>query len=134
MTGYKILWCSRCSTIRHQIRNLKKGDLIECIWLDSCLFRQAKHLTRTVYRTEKKTVGYFHSIKDNEYLILISETTDGETYLEGNSLLIRGIVELHVRVPANKTGYRVKTSKKHARPFAVEPIKITQTTEKVILK
>jgi len=134
MTGDKTTWCKCCGNIWHQIKTLKKGDLVECIWLDSCLFRQAKCLTRGVYRTEKKTVGYFHSVKDDEYNILISEMTDGETYLEGNSLLIRGIIGLHVRVPADRTGYHVKTPKKHVRLPSTEPIKIIQTTEKVILK
>jgi len=129
----KIPWCEPCNRVWAKLKRLKKGDLVECVWLDSCLFRHARHLTKSVYRTEKKTVGYFHSVKDEEYLILISEMTDGETYLEGNSLLIRGIIELNVRVPVTEAGRHVKLPKKHLRNLSLEPIKIIQTTEKVVI-
>ncbi|MEM2983147.1 MAG: hypothetical protein QXH17_08300 [Candidatus Bathyarchaeia archaeon] len=124
--------CEDCSRIWVKLRKLRRGDLVECLWLDSCLFRRVRYLTRSVYRTEKKTVGYFHSIKEDEYLILINELTDGETYLEGNSLLIRGIIELTVRVPASKSGYH-KTPKKTVKNNQTQTIKIIQTIEKVAL-
>ncbi|MGQ9543697.1 MAG: hypothetical protein ACUVTM_06415 [Candidatus Bathyarchaeia archaeon] len=125
-------WCEGCNKIWRQLEKLRRGDLIECLWLDSCLFRRVRYLTRGVYRTEKKTVGYFHSIKDDEYLILVNELTDGGAFLEGNSLLIRGIVEIHVRVPAAKMNPPAKMPRKSVKNSPhIQTIKIIQSTEKV---
>ena len=73
------------NSVQDIILKLKKGCLIEVLWIDACITQNVRAFTNKTFATYKKSVGRFVSIiKDHRYhehhVIISNEITDEEIH------------------------------------------------------
>ncbi|MGB9660221.1 MAG: hypothetical protein ACPLY9_06910 [Nitrososphaerales archaeon] len=90
-------------SVQDKLSELKKGCLIEVLWIDACITQNVRNFTNKTFATYKKSVGRFVSIaKDHRYhephLIISNEITDEEIhditsypFRDNNEILVEGV-------------------------------------------
>jgi len=73
------------NSVQDILTKLKKGCLIEVLWIDACITQNVRAFTNKTFATYKKSVGRFVSvIRDHRYhelhMVISNEITDEEIH------------------------------------------------------
>ncbi len=79
------------------LNNVKSGTVVEVVWVDASITRNANKVSEKVYATYKRSLGWFlgvyrEKLFGKEFAVFVVETTNGRKHML--SVPLENIVEV----------------------------------------